>query len=129
MSRLRRDISPAKIKMDGRGYTLAVPDDAIDVKQFEDLLARSASNADADPAEARCLLRAAESLVRGRPYDDIADTDLGRGESVRLERVARSVRARRLAIEVRSDEHLDARAASSKHSSSRNRSTSTGGRC
>ena len=108
MSRLRRDISPAKIKMDGRGYTLAVPDDAIDVKQFEDLLARSASNADADPAEARCLLRAAESLVRGRPYDDIADTDLGRGESVRLERVARSVRARRLAIEVRSDEHLDA---------------------
>ena len=107
MSRLRRDISPAKIKSDGRGYLLAIPDDAIDAKQFEDLLARSASNVDADPAEARCLLRAAESLVRGRPYDDIADTDLGRGESVRLERVARSARARRLEIEVRSDEHLD----------------------
>ena len=84
-------------------------DDAIDVRRFEDLLARSCvERRRLTLAEARCLLRAAESLVRGRPYDDIADTDLGRGESVRLERVARSARARRLEIEVRSDEHLDA---------------------
>ena len=60
------------------------------------------------PAEARCLLRSAESLVRGRPYDDIADTELGRAESVRLERVARSAQRRRLEIELHSDEHVDA---------------------
>ena len=46
--------------------------------------------------------------MRGRPYDDIADTELGRAESVRLERVARSARARRLEIELHSDEHVDA---------------------
>jgi predicted ATPase/DNA-binding SARP family transcriptional activator len=108
MSRLRRDISPAKIRSDDRGYTLAVPLDAIDVRRFEELLTRSASYADDDPAEARCLLRAAESLVRGRPYDDIADTELGRAESVRLERVTRSALRRRLEIELQSDEHVDA---------------------
>ncbi len=108
MSRLRRDISPAKIRSDDRGYTLAVPQDAIDVRRFEELLARSAAYVDDDPAEARCLLRAAESLVRGRPYDDIADTELGRAESVRLERVTRSALRRRLEIELHSDEHVDA---------------------
>ena len=108
MSRLRRDISPAKIRSDDRGYTLAVAQDAIDVRRFEELLARSAAYVDDDPAEARCLLRAAESLVRGRPYDDIADTELGRAESVRLERVTRSARVRRLELELHSDEHVDA---------------------
>jgi predicted ATPase len=108
MSRLRRDIAPAKIKSDGRGYALAVTADTIDVRRFEELIARAAEFADDDPAEARCLLRAAESLVRGRPYDDIADSEIGRAESVRLERVARSARARRLELELRSEEHLDA---------------------
>ena len=69
---------------------------------------RAAAEADDDPAEARCLLRSAESLVRGRPFDDIADTELGRAESVRLERVARSARRRRLEIELHFDEHVDA---------------------
>ena len=107
MSRLRRDIAPAKIRSDGRGYALNVAADAVDVRRFEELLARGTATVE-DPAEARCLLRAAEALVRGRPYDDIADTEFGRAESVRLERVARSARGRRLEVELRSDEHLDA---------------------
>ena len=69
---------------------------------------RASAEADDDPGEARCLLRSAESLVRGRPFDDIADTEFGRAESVRLERVARSARRRRLEIELHSDEHVDA---------------------
>ena len=108
MSRLRRDISPVKIRSDGRGYALTVREDAIDVRRFEELLVRASAEADDDPGEARCLLRSAESLVRGRPFDDIADTEFGRAESVRLERVARSARRRRLEIELHSDEHVDA---------------------
>ncbi|HWM20511.1 MAG TPA: BTAD domain-containing putative transcriptional regulator [Ilumatobacteraceae bacterium] len=108
MSRLRRDVAPVKIRSDGRGYALAVREDAIDVRRFEELLVRAAAEADDDPGEARCLLRSAEALVRGRPYDDIADTELGRAESVRLERVARFAQRRRLELELHSDEHVDA---------------------
>jgi DNA-binding SARP family transcriptional activator len=41
MSRLRRDIAPTKIRSDLRGYGLAVQEDAIDVRRFEELLARA----------------------------------------------------------------------------------------
>ena len=109
MSRLRRDISPAKIQLRRSGLHARRPR-GCDRRQA----VRGAPRAGlppkptTTPPKRDACCDAAESLVRGRPFDDIADTELGRAESVRLERVARSARRRRLEIELHSDEHVDA---------------------
>ncbi|MGH9133069.1 MAG: BTAD domain-containing putative transcriptional regulator, partial [Ilumatobacteraceae bacterium] len=111
VSKLRREIAPAAVTSDGRGYALEVPAAAIDVHRFEELVEAGTAAAGVDAVDARCHLRAAQALVRGRPFDDIADSEVGRAESVRLEGMARGARRRRLEIELWSDEHLDAASA------------------
>ena len=67
-SRLRAGLGDAVLRTVGRGYLLAVPDDALDVSVFEaDVRDAHASRAAGDLDHAGRLLRSALSLCEGRP--------------------------------------------------------------
>jgi DNA-binding SARP family transcriptional activator len=71
VGRLRRSFGPAFIVRDRRGYRLGAGT-TLDVNRFADIVARARARSD-DPTIAADLVDAALALVRGRPYDEIAD--------------------------------------------------------
>jgi DNA-binding SARP family transcriptional activator len=70
VGRLRRSVSPCLIVRDRRGYRLG-DGHRLDVDRFADEVDRA--RAAADPAAAAGLVDGALALVRGRPFDEVAD--------------------------------------------------------
>src|SRR3954447_14607593 len=84
LSRLRADIGAdgPPIERIGAGYRLGAPDCALDADRFECLVIEGARLPPADAAE---TYERALSLVRGRPYADVAELDAMQAEIPRLE--------------------------------------------
>jgi predicted ATPase/DNA-binding SARP family transcriptional activator len=84
LSRLRRLLRPeAEIVARPPGYVLDVDGEAVDAGRFEQLCARA--HATEDPKVAVDRLQAALDCWRGAAFDEFADLDWARGESVRLD--------------------------------------------
>ena len=75
VSRLRRVLWPDAIVSGPGGYRLDVPPDVIDVRRFESLVERAERLVEPDPSAAMRCLEEAESLWRGRPFNDLGDWD------------------------------------------------------
>lgn len=88
MARLRRAIGADRVVTTAYGYRLAVPPAALDARQFGSLAARGAALlADARPAEAAAVLRAALDLWRGEAYDGMEQCEPLARERARLGRL------------------------------------------
>lgn len=79
VARLRELLGGNAIRRDGSGYHLAGPSCVLDVDRFDALCDEARARHRAGDATAAIQsLDAALALVRGRPYDDIADEDFAR---------------------------------------------------
>ena len=84
ISRLRRLLGPdGRLVVRDGGYVLNLPDEAIDVDQFGELVDRASD--DADPVAAAALLGAALELWRGPAFGELADREWIRPEAARLD--------------------------------------------
>jgi predicted ATPase/DNA-binding SARP family transcriptional activator len=86
VSRLRKAIGGVRIVGTDGGYRLQVDPEAIDACRFETIL--ETARGEPDPGARLKALDTALSLWRGRPFDDLADHDTLRIESIRLSELA-----------------------------------------
>ena len=96
-----RDGSPTLVLLDGPGYRLNVPDDAVDAKRFArlvDLGQRARREGRTDAAAA--TLSEALALWRGPAYAGFEDTTFGGSESRRLEELRLAAIEDRISIEL-----------------------------
>ncbi|MBD0842326.1 BTAD domain-containing putative transcriptional regulator [Streptomyces sp. TRM68416] len=84
VSRLRRTLPEGLVESRPRAYRLAVPPDALDVREFEELAARGRSLLGTDDVRAAAALRAALALWRGPALADLDDTGFVRVQRDRL---------------------------------------------
>jgi DNA-binding SARP family transcriptional activator len=82
VSQLRKLLGPGVLVTKAPGYVLDLPPEAIDIEQFERLVAEARA---AEPEERVGLLRGALELWRGEPLPELAYTIFGEGEIRRLE--------------------------------------------
>jgi predicted ATPase/DNA-binding SARP family transcriptional activator len=88
VSRLRRllaDTPGVDVLTTAGGYLLAVDDDALDVRRFEELAARGARLLDEDPVAAAEILDEALALWTGDAFGELAEEEPFRAEAARLE--------------------------------------------
>jgi DNA-binding SARP family transcriptional activator len=98
VSRLRKRLGPDRILLGPAGYLLRVDPERFDLARFERLVAE----AHVSPAKQRAeLLRAALSLWRGEPLEDLAFEEFAQAE------IAQLVERRLTAIEARIDAELE----------------------
>ncbi|WP_190137749.1 AfsR/SARP family transcriptional regulator [Streptomyces longispororuber] len=100
VSRLRRTLPEGLVESRPRAYRLAVPPEALDVREFEDLAARGRSLLGADDVRAAAALRAALALWRGPALADLDDTGFVRGQRDRLEELRLAVTEDRVEAEL-----------------------------
>jgi DNA-binding SARP family transcriptional activator/ABC-type branched-subunit amino acid transport system substrate-binding protein len=109
VSQLRRDL-PADdlLRTRGRGYELALPDEALDAARFERLLdeGRRALAAD-QPERAAATLRAALAVWRGPALGDLGDEPWARTEAARLEEQRLVALERRIDADLALGRHAD----------------------
>ena len=85
VSHLRGRLGRAAVVSAGGGYRLALPDDEVDARVFERLVATATGLHGAGrPGEAVRALDEAARLWRGRPLDDLAAYEFARVEASRL---------------------------------------------
>jgi DNA-binding SARP family transcriptional activator len=108
VSRLRRVLEPERVPGEparvlakvGVGYTLRLPDDAVDAWLFERLVDQARGCGQSRPAKARALLHEALDLWQGRAYGETAEP-WAAAESVRLEELFMAARELLLAVMLR----------------------------
>lgn len=105
--RLRRLLGDASmVRYRPPGYSLAMPDGAVDVDRFEDMVQRGrAALAAGDEAAAAELLRAAGALYRGPAFHGLDDVDELAAEAHRLARLRMTALEDRIAAELVLGEH------------------------
>ncbi len=97
VSQLRKALDEGVIETVGGGYLLHLGTDATDAARFEQLLERGRSELAGQRAQvARRTFEEALALVRGRPYEDVADEEFARHEVGRLEELITEAREERL---------------------------------
>lgn len=93
------------------GYQLRIDDDALDVVQFEQAVARAREVREVEPSRAAELLDDALSLWRGLPMEGLADDSFAlRVEAFRLEELRLSVIEERLELRIAGGESQQAAA-------------------
>lgn len=92
------------------GYSLTIPDGALDAELFEYLGREARARADRDPRAAAELLDRALGLWRGTAYAELAD-GYAQPASVRLEELRTAALEERAALHVAMGEYADAAAA------------------
>lgn len=95
MSRLRTVLGQEWIVTEAPGYRLTIPDGEIDIGRFEADLAVAAAQAAAGELAA---IDDALALWRGQPWQEFADEEWARGESVRLSELRALAEERRLEL-------------------------------
>jgi DNA-binding SARP family transcriptional activator len=85
VSRLRRAVPGIEVVSRAQVYVLDVSPDAVDVREFERLVADGRRMAPADPASAATTLRRALDLWRGPALVDAGDAEFARAARVRLD--------------------------------------------
>ncbi|MFC8430118.1 BTAD domain-containing putative transcriptional regulator [Streptomyces sp. NPDC057253] len=106
VSHLRRCLEPEReararagvIVSQGAGYSLRLPDDAVDAWRFEEALRSAAVHFDQGrPSQAVSVLESGLALWRGPAYAEYADDSWARPESSRLAELREAARERLLA--------------------------------
>jgi DNA-binding SARP family transcriptional activator len=106
--RLRRTLGPASIETTSAGYRLALADDDVDSRRFEELVDRGVSLAATGEFDRAIVVfgRALE-LFRGQPFDVLDSWLPGRTEAARLDELRRSTEERLLDARLAAGEHRD----------------------
>ena len=109
-SKLRRTLGSADlVAMRGDGYALELPDEAIDVHRYEQLVTEGqAAAADGDLSRAVTRLAEADSLWRGDPLADFTYEDFATAPIARLSELRLAVIEERLDIELQLGRHQGA---------------------
>ena len=106
--RLRRALGPSSIETTTAGYRLALADDEIDSRRFEELVDRGVSLAATGEFDrAIVVFSRALDLWRGPPFDVLDSWLPGRIEAARLDELRRSTEERLLDARLASGEHRD----------------------
>lgn len=88
VSRLRAGLpateSSVSVQSGPAGYTLTIPPEAVDARQFEDLVRTGRELLDDDPERAQALLTQADRLWRGDALADLRDVPFAAAEADRL---------------------------------------------
>jgi predicted ATPase/DNA-binding SARP family transcriptional activator len=110
VSKLRRALgSTDLVAMRGGGYVLELAPDAIDVRRFEDLLAKARGAATSgDHARAIELLIGADALWRGEALAEFAYDDFARAEVSRLSELRVAAVEERIDMELQLGRHAGA---------------------
>lgn len=103
---LRRALGPGAVRTRGRGYVLDVPDDQVDARTFERLVADARGAAGrGDPATALACLTEAEGLWRGEVLADFPDAIFAAPERARLQQLRLSAVENALELELALGRH------------------------
>jgi predicted ATPase/DNA-binding SARP family transcriptional activator len=108
VSQLRKILGPELVASRPAGYLLTARGDDIDASRFETLAGRGRTAlASGDDRQAATILAEALALWRGPPVVDLADTELGRTEAVRLDELRLSVVEDRAEAELNMGRHAE----------------------
>jgi predicted ATPase/DNA-binding SARP family transcriptional activator len=108
VSQLRRLLGSDRIQSRPSGYLLVAGSDDIDASRFQALAAQGrAALAGGDAGQAATIMTEALALWRGSPLAELADTELGRTEAVRLEELRLSIVEDRTEAELNSGRHAE----------------------
>lgn len=102
ISRLRNALDGTALMSGPVGYTLQVPDDAVDARRFEALCSAARGGS---PQRAAELFAEALALWRGPAYAEHADRDFAAPEAARLERLRLDVIEEHAAAAIESGDH------------------------
>jgi predicted ATPase/DNA-binding SARP family transcriptional activator len=108
VSQLRRLFGSERIQSRPSGYLLVAGSDDIDASRFETLAAQGrAALASGDARQAATIMTEALALWRGSPLGELADTELGRTEAVRLGELRLSIIEDRTEAELNLGRHAE----------------------
>ena len=104
--RLRKRLGSHAIETGPFGYRLALRDEQIDARRFEELVGRARQLLEADDSERSALaLSEALALWRGPAYGELDGSDEGRIEAARLEELKQSAEELHVEASLRSGRH------------------------
>src|SRR5215475_8921188 len=101
VSRLRRSVPGITVASRAQGYVLDVAPEAIDVRQFENLIADGRRESSSNPSEAAAKLRDALALWRGPALADAGDADFARAARARLDELRLDALQERIDVDLR----------------------------
>jgi predicted ATPase/DNA-binding SARP family transcriptional activator len=107
VSRLRRAAPGIDVVSRAQGYVLDLPPDAVDVGEFECLVADARRVSQTDPASAAVTLRRALDLWRGPALVDAGNADFARAVRVRLDEMRLDALQERIDADVRTGHAAD----------------------
>src|SRR5262245_48018500 len=105
--RLRKALGPEVIETRPGGYVLCAPQDAVDVRRFDRLVAEGRGRLATDDPTAVSALSAAMDLWRSSPLPELVDWPPARTEIARLEEVRRCLLEDLSDAALRSGQHRD----------------------